>query len=182
MPAVSIRTERLWLRPFVPADLDALHAIFVDPDVRRYLCDGRVMPRSWVEEVIDQSVADFASSVGLWSVALEEGGVPVGFAGYREFHDPPVRELLYGLSPGHWGTGLAGEAAQAAVRYGFERIDLDPIPASIDAPNEASIRLIGRLGFRETHRGPGPKWEQVHFELARSAWKPEGGRFEVSLA
>jgi len=179
MPAVRIRTERLWLRPFAAADVDALHALFATPQVRQYLLDGRVMPRSWVEEVVAQSEADFATSAGLWSVVREPEGEPEGFAGYREFHEPPVRELLYGLAPGLWGRGLASEASRAAVRYGFERLGFDPIVATIDAPNEASIRLAKRLGMQATGRTPGPFGESVHFALEGAAFPADPGRFDV---
>ena len=182
MAPVLIHTDRLWLRPFARADVDALHAIFVTPEVRRYLLDGNVVPRSWVEEVIAESERDFDASAGLFCVALERCGPPVGFTGYREFHEPPVRELLYGLAPGSWGRGLASEAAHAAARYGFEHLGLDPIRATVDAPNEASIRLILGLGFRESHRDPaGPEhvFEQVHFEREREGFPERGGRFEV---
>lgn len=181
MPAVLLRTERLWLRPFAAADLAALHAIFVTPEVRRYLLDEQVMPRSWVEEVVVQSEADFAVSAGLWSVALAPGGPPMGFTGYREFHEPPVRELIWGLGPGDGGRGLATEASSAALRYGFEHLGLDPIRATVDAPNEPSIRLAKRLGMEETGREPGPMHEQVHFALSRAGFTPDPGRYEVRI-
>jgi len=179
MSAVQLRTERLWLRPFEAPDVDALHAIFIAPEVRRYLLDDQVMPRSWVEELVVQSEADFAPSAGLWSLALAPDGPPMGFAGYREFHEPPVRELIWGLAPADRGRGLATEASRAALRFGFERLGLDPIDVTIDAPNEPSIRLAKRLGMKETAREPGPIWEQVHFALERAAFTPDPGRYEV---
>ena len=179
MGAVRIRTERLWLRPFGLADVDALHAIFATPEVRRYLLDGRVMPRSWVEEVVAQSEADFATGAGLWSVAWEPEGAPVGFAGYRDFHEPPERELVYGLAPQAWGRGLASEASRAAVRYGFEHLGLERVLASIDVPNEPSLRLAERLGMRAVHRSAGPLNELIHLAIERHEFVPDRGRFEV---
>jgi RimJ/RimL family protein N-acetyltransferase len=43
MPAPILETARLRLRPFTYADVDVLHAQWTDPDVRRYLWDGRVV-------------------------------------------------------------------------------------------------------------------------------------------
>lgn len=182
MPAaVRIRTERLWLRPFAPADVDALHALFAEPGVRRYLLDDEVMPRDWVAEVVASSEASFAAhGWGLWSIAERDGGDPVGFTGYREFREPPVLELIWGLHPRAWGRGWAREASEAALHHGFETLGFDPILASTDAPNEASLALARRLGFRETHRGPGPAHEQVHLALARAAFAPTAGRHEVA--
>jgi RimJ/RimL family protein N-acetyltransferase len=182
MGPVQIRTDRLWLRPFAAADVDALHAIFTAPEVRQYLLDGQVMPRSWVEEVVARSEADFTVSAGLWCMAVAPEGAPVGFAGYREFHEPPVRELLYGLAPAYFGRGLATEASRAAIRHGFERLGMERIHATIDVPNESSLRLAKRLGLRELRRGPGPAFEQVHLALERTGFVPDPGRFELEPA
>ena len=40
----TLTTRRLELRPCAPADLDALHALFTDADVRRWLWDDEVIP------------------------------------------------------------------------------------------------------------------------------------------
>jgi len=177
---VRIRTERLWLRPFATADADRLDALFALPEIRRFLLDDRVMPRAWIEAEIRSSQVSFESrGWGLFCITLEETGPAVGFTGYREFQQPPVPELLYGLDPSHWGRGLAREASGAALRYGAETLGLDPLRVSLDAPNQASHGLALRLGFREVRRSPGPVHEQVHLELARRAFVPDGGPFEL---
>jgi ribosomal-protein-alanine N-acetyltransferase len=176
--AVRILTDRLCLRPFAPSDADRLHVVLNLPGVRRYLLDDTVMPRSWVEDVIASSQASFAAhGFGLWCIALGAGdGEAIGFTGYREFREPPVVELIYGLEPEHQGEGLAYEASRAAARYGFEALGWDPIHLSLDAPNEASLRLALRLGAHETGRGPGPAWEQIHLELRRASFEIDAGR------
>lgn len=180
MGAVSIRTDRLWLRPFAESDTDPLHTVFNLPEVRRYLLDDQVMPRSWIETVISDSEVAFAEhGWGLWSIAFGADEPAAGFTGYREFRDPPVCELIYGLDPDHHGRGVAHEASRAAARYGFEVLGQDPIHLSLDAPNEASLRLALRLGARETRRSTGPLWEQIHLDLARADFDPGGGRHEV---
>jgi len=181
MGPVWIRTDRLWLRPFGPGDVDRLHELFNLPEVRRYLLDGERVTRAWVEETVAASAAGFAADGrGLWCAALAPDAPAVGFTGYHEFHEPPVCELLYGLDPAHWGAGLALEAARAAARHGFEGLGLDAIPISLDAPNEASLRLAQRLGARETHRGPGPVWEQIHLTLARADFIAGDGAHRMS--
>ncbi|NNL66503.1 MAG: GNAT family N-acetyltransferase [Myxococcales bacterium] len=172
MPVANVTTERLKLRPVAPADGAALEALFADPVVRRWLLDDTIMPRAWIDEVIAQSEADFAARrCGLWRVGAAEGDALVGVVGYRDFFEPPVFEILWLLHPDHHGQGLAEEAVRAALRHGFEAGGLDPIRASTDAPNEASIRLAGRLGFQETGREPGPGGDTIHYALARAAFE-----------
>jgi RimJ/RimL family protein N-acetyltransferase len=48
----EILTARLALEPWRPEDLDALHALWIDADVRRYLWDGEVMSRERAEATV----------------------------------------------------------------------------------------------------------------------------------
>lgn len=169
MPAARLETDRLRLRPVAPQDAQTLHALFADPVVRRWLLDDEIMPRAWIDEVIARSQADFASRrCGLWRVDAAADGALVGVVGYRDFFEPPVFELIWILHPDHHGQGLAVEAARAAIRHGFESGGLDPIRASTDAPNTASIRVAERLGFVETGREPGPHGDTIHYALSRA--------------
>ena len=152
-----LETERLILRPYQAADLDALRALFGDPQVRRYLFDDEVWPRELVEQEIASNLEAFEKlGLGQWALELresshagvsgDEGGL-VGFCGFREFFEPPQLQLLYGLSPRAWGTGLATEAARAACEYGFLEGGLDRVLAATDLPNTASIEVMKRLGM-----------------------------------
>lgn len=142
-----LTTARLRLRPFAHQDVDALHAQWTHPDVRRYLWDGRVIARDEVVAVVEESIAGFATRrYGFW--VLERAGVPspVGFAGFRMLPDSDELELYYGLERAHWGHGLATEAAREVLRYGFAVLALDRIYIRTDGPNAASVAVMQRLG------------------------------------
>ena len=102
----------------------------------------------------------------MWAARLTGETRISGLVGYAEFAEPGVLELLYAMFERCWGRGLASEMARAAVERGDER-GLDEIHASTDAPNEASQRVLRRLGFVETRRAPADPpntvWEQVYF-------------------
>ena len=72
----------------------------------------------------------------------------IGFCGFRDFFDPPQLQLLYGLSPEFWGTGLATEAAAAVCEYGFLEGGLERVLAATDVPNVASVEVMKRLGMQ----------------------------------
>lgn len=148
-----LETRRTLLRPFAESDADALLEVFRDAGVRRYLLDDTVVPASWVASEITASTARFArDGAGLWTIRLHGEPPVVGFAGFREFFDPPQLQLLYGLLPRHWGRGLATEAAARVCEHGFRDLALDPIRAAIDVPNRASSAVLDRLGFVEVRR------------------------------
>jgi len=56
-------------------------------------------------------------------------------------------ELGYALGKAYWGQGIATEAAQAAVRFGFESAKLDRIIAVVVPENIASWRVLEHVGF-----------------------------------
>jgi RimJ/RimL family protein N-acetyltransferase len=175
MPHV-ITSARLELRPVHMAEAAELHALLVHEDVRRYLTDGVAMSRAWVEGIIRDSAAAFAErGLGLWSARAHGAPLIIGITGFRTFYDPPVLELLYALRPSHWHRALATEMARAAIDYAFRHAGLREVRASTDAPNQASIRVLERLGMRPHGRtaqadAKGTCWDQLHFIVSRDEW------------
>ena len=165
----ALETPRLRLRPLNRSDLDALHALFVAPGVRRFLWDDEVIPRDRTREVIATSVHTFArSGHGLWRVATREDDGLVGVCGYYRFYEPPRLELVCAMAPTTWGRGLASEAARAVVEYGFVALGFEQVRASTDAPNAASLRAMRRLGFRPENAPQGAHPETMFLVLDRA--------------
>jgi len=176
-----LRTQRLTLVPLGSADVDSLQALFNDPDVGRYLLDGAAISREWVEEEVRQSQQRFADGgAGLWTIRVRRDGGAVapagghdddlvGIVGYRPFFDPPELQLLYALKPGLWGRGLATEAADAALRYAFDVLELDEVRAATDAPNAGSIDVLERLGMTLWKTEPGRPWDTLFYRIPSSS-------------
>jgi RimJ/RimL family protein N-acetyltransferase len=146
----EIETERLRLRPAAEADVDGLHALWTDAEVRRYLWDDRVIDRATAAERVAASAASFeAAGWGLW-IAEPRGGAAelLGHAGLIELEPALGPELVYAFHPRVWGRGLAREAARAVLAHGFERVGLERIPGRTDTPNRASARVLEALGMR----------------------------------
>ena len=144
----SLSTERLDLVPFSDEHLDTLHALWTDPEVRRYLWDDRVISLEEVAEVIEASRIGFEEhGLGFWLLVQRDHGEPAGFVGLRHFSDANEVEILYGLAPAHWRQGLATEASQRVLRFAFEDLSLVEIFAGADPPNTRSFRVMERLGF-----------------------------------
>jgi RimJ/RimL family protein N-acetyltransferase len=146
------------LRAVESADGDALHAIFTEPGVRRFLFDGIELTRSETQEHVDAACAH-----GAWTIRHD--GKIVGLVALR-----PVgaeRELLIAVSERYWGSGAALHAAQQAMLHGFDVLGLGRILATVDLPNERSHRLMARLGFAPTGEGEGPKYRFRSYEALR---------------
>jgi ribosomal-protein-alanine N-acetyltransferase len=147
---IEIHTSRLQLRPYAMEDLDALHRIFIDPQVRKYLCDDKIVPREWVVTEIENNTRCFEQhGFGQWSLFLRDTSKLIGFCGFRFFYDnPPELQLIYGLSPQYWGKGLATEAAETMIQYGFTEHKFEQIISATDLDNIASARVMERLGMK----------------------------------
>ena len=60
-------------------------------------------------------------------------------------------KLGYAIRYDMWGRGLATDAAQAMIDFGFARLDLHRISAAIGPDNHASLRVAQKLGM--SHEG-----------------------------
>ena len=161
-----LRTERLLLRPARPDDVDAFHAILSDPRAMLYWSTPPhatlAETREWVTSMIEDSPEERDDFV------VELDGRLIGKAGcYR------LPEIGYILHPDVWGRGYAKEALAAVIAHIFATRDLEKITADVDPRNSASIGLLLRLGFAETHRAKGT-WQvgdqlcdSVYFALPR---------------
>ena len=149
---MKIRSDRLTLIPFRPEHVDDLHALWTDPDVRRFLWDDEIISLDLAAEVVESSEESFRQhGFGMWALFLSGADDLAGFAGLRHFGDEGEVELLYGLHPARWGRGLAVEASRAVLDHGFG-LGLTKIFAGADPPNVASLQVMDRLGFGDEHR------------------------------
>jgi ribosomal-protein-alanine N-acetyltransferase len=149
----TIVTARLTLRPVSIEDVDTLHALWTDADIRRYLRDNIVIARARAEEMVRAVVAGFdRNGRGMWLIFEKDARAPCGFCGFLPRPEPDTPELIYGLAPSVWGRGYATEAARAVMEYGFEMLNVPKLAASVDVPNVASVRVLERLGLRFVRR------------------------------
>jgi RimJ/RimL family protein N-acetyltransferase len=168
----ALETPRLRLRPCTADDIDALHALWTDPSVRRWLWDDQVVDRATAAEVVAASEVSFAANgSGQWCVALRGATELIGCAGLREMGETPEVEILYGFEPAQWGRGFALEAARVVLAHGFDGLGLERIAGRTDTPNRASARVLERLGMHfEGERLVGDL-PTVHYGLTPQAFR-----------
>lgn len=144
---MDLRTERLTLRPSRLADLEALHELWTDPEVRRFLFDDRRICRDEAREILERSETTFQEAgFGVWLAYRAECEAPTGFAGLLA-PDSAAPHLVVGIRPACWGQGLATEAARAVLDHAFAALGLPEVAADVDEPNLRSIRVLEKLGM-----------------------------------
>ena len=144
----EVFTQRIQLSPIKETEVDELHQLWIQPEVRKYLWDNLIILKAQTKEIINQSLSAFASKkYGLWAARLINQTDIIGFSGYWPFFDPPQIQLLYGLSPRYWGQGLAIEMSIAMLDYGFKVYGFEKIYASTDLDNKSSLAVLERIGM-----------------------------------
>ena len=135
-----IRTARLTLRRAEPRDLADLNEVMRQPAAMRYWSTlphpDLATTASWLERKLAE---DGAGSV---EFVVEFQGRVIGTAG-----GGTLPEVGYILHPDHWGKVLAQEAMTAVIAHAFALHPVDHLMADVDPRNEASIKLLKRLGF-----------------------------------
>jgi RimJ/RimL family protein N-acetyltransferase len=168
---VWLASARLRLRPWTAADTPALHRIWTDPDVRRFLWDDAIIDRKRADATVRLGL-DAAAEPGLGFWMIEPAGVnaAVGFVGLWRRDEPGMAdpELLYGLLPAWWGRGLATEAARLVLAQAFDAGSVARIIAASDPPNRASLGVMERLDMRFERRGLLHGRETVFYVMERA--------------
>ncbi len=147
----QLRTERLLLRRWRSSDLQPFAAINADPLVMEYLPAPLSGPETAALMARIERCFE-ARGYGLWAVEIPGEAALIGFVGLSpvdlELASAPVVELGWRLARAFWGRGLAAEAAAAAMRFGFQELELPALVAFTAAGNQRSRRLMQRLGMR----------------------------------
>ena len=165
LPALA--TGRLELAPAGADDIDLLWNVWRQPDVRRYLFDDVAVTRERVEEIVrDVVVPSHSKRLGVWIVRARGTDAVAGTAGVlpvttSALYAPRLAgeiELLAAFDPAAWGRGYATETLEALVDYAFRVVGLSRLAAVVDVPNDASHRLVGRLGFAVSGEFLGPRY------------------------
>lgn len=156
-PAMLIlETNRLFLRRFVPDDLDALYALYRDPEMRRYFpVEGTSPDKTLTYEETKEELEWFLNGhprhpeLGLWATILKETGAFVGRCGLLPWtvDGQDEVEIAYMIDKAYWGRGLATEAALAIRDYAFQQLGLTRLVCFIDPANKASIQVSTHVGM-----------------------------------
>jgi [ribosomal protein S5]-alanine N-acetyltransferase len=180
LPTPTLHTTRLLLRPFTPADTDAIHALQSNPRVLRYWDSPPWRERAQAERFI--AMCRQMEDEGTGARLVIERAADAAFIGWCCLvkWNPVYRSatLGYCLGDAAWGHGFATEAAGALLRWAFGTLDLNRVQAETDTRNTASSRVLEKLGFvregtlREDCVVDGEVSDTWVYGLLRREWAP----------
>jgi RimJ/RimL family protein N-acetyltransferase len=145
-----IETERLLLRPFTVDDAQFVLTLLNEPSFLRYIGDKSVRDlESACDYLVNGPMASYErNGFGLCLLELKDSRVPMGMCGLLKREELPEPDIGFALLPDFWSKGFAFEAATAVLQDARQRLDIQRVLAITSLDNEASIKLLERLGFR----------------------------------
>lgn len=173
----GLRSARLELRRFTPADLPLLTGLNADPVVMRWL--GGVMSPEQTADMLQARILDYYHAnpgLGVWATVLRSGGECIGFHLLNHIQGETQIQVGYRLFPQHWGRGYATEMTVALLGYGYRRLGLDRIAAITALDNHASQRVLRKSGLPRLqdrafpHPAYAPYGPMAYFERSAPDW------------
>jgi RimJ/RimL family protein N-acetyltransferase len=178
---IELDTDRLRLRQWRAADRNPFAALNADARVMEFFPSP--LGRNDSDALADRCESLIAArGWGLWAVELRATKEFIGFVGLNvpsaDLPCSPCVEVGWRLAFDHWGKGFASEAARAALRTGFELLEMPEIVSFTAVRNARSRAVMERLGMRAdatTFLHPAVAAgstlrEHVLFRMSRETW------------
>jgi RimJ/RimL family protein N-acetyltransferase len=133
-----VETERLNIREITERDAEFILDLLNQPSFINNIGDRGVRTVEQAGEFIENRFrASYGKfGFGLYAVELKETGAPIGICGFVKRDYLPDADI-----------GFAFESATAILKYGRKKLILKRILAITSPHNEASGKLLEKLGF-----------------------------------
>lgn len=146
----QLETKRLILREMRTEDTEAIFRMYGDEEVMRY---RDVLAFTRLEEAqrfLEEARTRYERGEEIhWAITLKGEDALIGTCGYSWHLGPRFGAIGYDLARRSWKQGIMTEAIETLLRFGFEVRNLHRVEARVRRGNEASMRLLRRLGFQE---------------------------------
>jgi len=144
-------TERLMLRELKINDAQAILNCFSNSDVLRHYGQNPLTSLDQVKHIINNFSKNYDEKRGIkWGIELKGQEGIIGTIGFQEWSTEHRRaEISYALFPESWGKGYAMEAVNRVISFGFQEMDLVRIGAIVFTENDASNKLLTKVGFEK---------------------------------
>lgn len=171
----EILTDRLRLRAPRLEDVEAHLEMDRDPEVMRFvtpLLGPPPDPETKRRRLVERIESGWPPVGRHFYVAWRDSGEFLGWCGLFPLEDKPGQpvEIGYRYRRAAWGRGVATEAAGALLRFGFERLELDPIVAVTDHANRGSQAVLAKVGLKRAGNIRAYGEDVAFFVAHRAEW------------
>ncbi|TQO06219.1 UNVERIFIED_ORG: RimJ/RimL family protein N-acetyltransferase [Citrobacter freundii] len=142
-----LKTSRLICRPLTHDDWAFFLTLQQNADVMRFVADSRTEEE--IRTVFDSRLPEWSPGSPHWLCLVlcdKASGVPLGVTGYIQDRNE-CAEVGFLLTPEAQGKGYGAESLHAVCDYAFTAGGLRRLTACVTAGNDASRRLLEKVGF-----------------------------------
>src|SRR3989442_7723918 len=147
---IILETDRLVLRRLTVEDAEFIFDLLNQPSFLQFIGDKGVRTiddaRIYILTGRMASYERFGS--GLYLTELKQAQAPIEICGLLKRETLDDVDVGFAFLPQYWRQGYAFESALAVMAYGREVLGLDRIVAITSPDNEASIKVLGKLGLK----------------------------------
>jgi ribosomal-protein-alanine N-acetyltransferase len=173
-----LETSDFVLRRIELTDAPTWYAHLIDPEVTEYT-STEIRDLREIEETILTFQSSFTDKTAIrWAITRREDGGMIGDTGFNRIDAHDRSGVIgYQLAREHWGRGVATVSVNEVLRFGFERLALHRVEATVHTQNQRSARVLQKLGFRRegTLRhyrfARGVFFDTFIFGLLRDEWR-----------
>ena len=147
---IILETSRLVLRQLSLDDAEFILALLNEPSFIRYIGDKGVRNLDDARRyLVDGPIKSYEQNgFGLYLAELKADGTPIGISGLVKRDTLSDPDIGFAFLPQYWSRGYAVESAAAVMDYARDVLALERVLAITSPDNEASARLLGKIGLQ----------------------------------
>ncbi|MCC6370492.1 MAG: GNAT family N-acetyltransferase [Bacteroidia bacterium] len=144
-----LQTERLVLREFNIGDTAFVVELLNSEGWLKYIGNRNINNVDDALHYLENSILSAYTKLGfgLWLVELKNQNMAIGMCGFIKRDTLDYEDLGFAFLPQYHSKGYATEAALATLQYGRMNLNLKQVLAITTITNEASIKLLTKIGF-----------------------------------
>ena len=145
-----LETERLTLGEFDLSDAKFTLQLLNTPAWLKFIGDKNVHNNQEAEEYLTNGpmTSYKKNGFGLWLVSLKESNKAIGMCGLIKRDYLEEIDIGFALMPEYEGLGYGFEMAKATMSYSRKILRIDKVVAITNENNEASIKLLNKIGLQ----------------------------------
>ena len=143
---MKLETPRLFLNPVIREDIRRIHEFHSIKEVAEFNMLGIPIDISVTENLLKDVLTNQPNEYG-WTLTIKDTNKFIGELGLGISPELDTGEIHYALIPEVWGKGLATEAVNRILSFGFETLHLQKIEANSATENLRSLKVLEQVGM-----------------------------------
>lgn len=143
-------SARIGFSKWKDTDLNLATQLWGDAGVTQYICaSGKFTDQDITDRLMTEIANEEKNHIQYWPIFELSSGELIGCCGIRPFKSEILSyEIGFHLREKYWGKGYASEAANKVIDYSFTTLKVRKLFAGHHPENQASQKLLAKLGFR----------------------------------